>query len=57
VGMSSEYNEKEYRGKDPMSPEKIASYEPTAVQRDPEDIKEGISGSGQESKEKLRRSG
>jgi hypothetical protein len=28
-----------------MSPEKIASHEPTAVKRDSEDIKEGISGS------------
>jgi len=39
-----------------MSPEKMASHEPTAVKRDPEDIKEGISGSAEESKEKLRRS-
>jgi hypothetical protein len=29
--MSSEYNEKEYRGIDPRSLEKIASHEPTAV--------------------------
>lgn len=28
-------NEKEYKDKDPMSPEKITSHEPTAVKRDP----------------------
>jgi hypothetical protein len=55
--MSSESNEKEYKGKDPMSPEKIASHEPTAVKRDPQDIKEGVSESAEESKERLRRSG
>jgi hypothetical protein len=55
--MSSESNEKEYKGKDPMSPEKIASHEPTAVTRDPQDIKEGVSESAEESKERLRRSG
>lgn len=43
--------------KDPMSPEKITSHEPTAVKRDPEDIKEGVAESEEESKEKLRRSG
>jgi hypothetical protein len=55
--MSSESNEKNYKGKDPMSPEKIASHEPTAVKRDPQDIKEGVSESAEESKERLRRSG
>ena len=55
--MSDESNEKEYKGKDPMSPEKITSHEPTAVKRDPEDIKEGVSESAEESKERLRRSG
>jgi hypothetical protein len=53
----SESKEKEYKGKDPMSPEKITSHEPTAVKRDPQDIKEGISESAEESKERLRRSG
>jgi hypothetical protein len=43
--------------KDPMSPEKITSHEPTAAKRDPEDIKEGVAESEEESKEKLRRSG
>ena len=32
-----ENRNKDYRGKDPMSPEKITSHEPTAVDRD-EDI-------------------
>jgi hypothetical protein len=40
-----------------MSPEKITSHEPTAVKRDPKDIKEDITESEEESKEKLRRSG
>jgi hypothetical protein len=40
-----------------MSPEKLVTHEPIAVKRDPEDIKEGISGWAEESKEKLRRSG
>ena len=54
--MSSE-SKKDYKGKDPMSPEKITSHEPTAVKRDPEDIKEGVAESEEESKERLRRSG
>ena len=33
--MSSSENEN-YEGKDPMSPEKITSHEPTAVKRDQE---------------------
>jgi hypothetical protein len=53
--MSNE-TKKDYKGKDPMSPEQITSHEPTAVKRDPEDIKEGIAES-EESKEKLRKSG
>ena len=48
---------KDYKNKDPMSPEKIISHEPTAVSRDPEDIKEGIAESTEESRERLRRSG
>jgi hypothetical protein len=55
--MSDESQKKEYKGKDPMSPEKITSHEPTAVKRDPEEIKEGIAESPEESKERLRRSG
>jgi hypothetical protein len=34
-----------------MSPEKIASHEPTSVKRDPEGIREAISGSAEESKD------
>jgi hypothetical protein len=56
IFMSSE-TKKDAKGKDPMSPEKITSHEPTAVKRDPEDIKEGVTESEEESKEKLRRSG
>ena len=37
--------------------EKITSHDPTAVKRDPEDIKEGVAESKEESKERLRRSG
>jgi hypothetical protein len=48
---------KDYKGKDPVSPEKIVSDEPTAVSRDPEDIKEGIAETKEESRERLRRSG
>jgi hypothetical protein len=55
--MSNEDQKKENKGKDPMSPEKITSHEPTAVKRDPEEIKEGISESAEESKERLRKSG
>jgi hypothetical protein len=54
--MSSE-TKKDSKSKDPMSPEKITSHEPTAVKRDPEDIKEGVAESEEESKERLRRSG
>ena len=55
--MSNEDQKKENKGKDPMSPEKITSHEPTAVKRDHEEIKEGISESAEESKERLRKSG
>jgi hypothetical protein len=56
IFMNSE-TKKDYKGKDPMSPEKITSHDPTAVKRDPEDIKEGVAESEEESKERLRRSG
>jgi hypothetical protein len=52
--MSIESKEKEYKG--PMSLEKITSHEPTVVKRDPEDIKEGIAETPEESKERLTRS-
>jgi hypothetical protein len=55
--MSNEDQKKENKGKDPMSPEKITSHEPTAVKRDPEEIKEGVAESAEESKERLRKSG
>lgn len=45
---------KDYNGKDPMSPEKITSHEPTAVSRDLEDIKEGVAESTEESRVRLR---
>jgi hypothetical protein len=34
---SSENKNKNYKGKDPMSPEKITSHEPTGVKRDRND--------------------
>jgi hypothetical protein len=47
--------------KDPMSPEKIAAHEPTAVRRNPNDQEIAQGGSTgadtPEAKEKLRRSG
>jgi len=55
--MSNEDQKKDSKGKDPMSPEKITSHDPTAVKRDPEEIKEGIAESADESKERLRKSG
>jgi hypothetical protein len=55
--MSNDSKEKEYKAKDPMSPEKITSHEPAAVKRDPADIKEGTAETPEESKERLRRSG
>jgi hypothetical protein len=47
--------------KDPMSPEKIAKHEPTAVKRDPNDqeiVEGGQTGADTpEAREKLRKSG
>ena len=60
---SSEENEnKKYKGKDPMSPEKITSHDPTAVKRDPSDqkiVEPGQQGgtNTEEAREKARRSG
>jgi len=55
--MSSSENEN-YEGKDPMSPEKIKSHEPTAVKRDQEiDETEQIGTDSEEAKEKYRRQG
>jgi hypothetical protein len=58
--MSSSENEN-YEGKDPMSPEKITSHEPTAVNRDPNDqeIAEGgqTGTDSEEAKEKYRKRG
>ena len=58
--MSSSENEN-YEGKDPMSPEKITSHEPTAVKRDSNDqeIAEGgqTGTDSEEAKEKYRRRG
>jgi hypothetical protein len=58
--MSSSENEN-YEGKDPMSPEKITSHEPTAVKRDSTDQEIDESGQietdSEEAKEKYRRQG
>ena len=58
--MSSSENEN-YEGKDPMSPEKITSHEPTAVKRDSNDqeIAEGgqTGTDSEEAKEKYRKQG
>ena len=58
--MSSSENEN-YEGKDPMSPEKIKSHEPTAVKRDSNDqeIAEGgkTGTDTEEAKEMYRREG
>jgi hypothetical protein len=58
--MSSSENEN-YEGKDPMSPEKITSHEPTAVKRDLDDqeIAEGgqTGTDSEEAKEKYRKRG
>jgi len=60
--MNSTENENEnYEGKDPMSPEKIKSHEPTAVKRDQND--QAIAEGGQtgtnteEAKEKYKKQG
>jgi hypothetical protein len=58
--MTSSEENKNYKGKDPMSPEKITSHEPTAVKRDSET---GIAEGGntgtntEEAKEKYRKEG
>jgi len=58
---SSENKNKNYQGKDPMSPEKISSHEPTGVDRDPNDqeiAEEGNTGTNtEEAKEKYRKEG
>ena len=58
--MSSSENEN-YEGKDPMSPEKIKSHEPTAVKRDQDDqeIAEGgqTGTNTEEAKEKYKKQG
>ena len=58
---SSEENEKKnYKGKDPMSPEEITSHEPTAVKRDPDTgiVEGGKTGTDTEkAKEKYRKEG
>jgi len=58
--MTSSENEN-YKGKDPMSPEKIKSHEPTAVKRDSNDqeIAEGgkTGTDTEEAKEKYKKQG
>jgi hypothetical protein len=58
--MSSSENEN-YEGKDPMSPEKIKSHEPTAVKRDQNDqeiVEGGQTGTNtEEAKEKYKKQG
>ncbi|HET7642002.1 MAG TPA: hypothetical protein VFK40_00715 [Nitrososphaeraceae archaeon] len=56
----NENENKNYKGKDPMSPEKITSHEPTAVKRDSDtEIAEGgdTGTNTQEAKEKYRKEG
>jgi hypothetical protein len=57
---SEEEKNKNYKGKDPMSPEKITSHEPTAVKRDSDtEIAEGgnTGTNTEEAKEKYRKEG
>ena len=58
---SAENRYKKYEDKDPMSPEKITSHEPTAVNRDPNDqeIAEGgqTGTNTEQAKEKYRKDG
>ncbi len=58
---SSDNKNKNYQGKDPMSPEKITSNEPTAVNRDPNDqeiTEEGQTGANTaEANQKYRKKG
>jgi hypothetical protein len=58
--MTSTKENKNYKGKDPMSPEEITSHEPTAVQRDPDTgiVEGGDTGTNTEqAKEKYRKEG
>ena len=58
--MTSEEENKNYKDKDPMSPEKITSHEPTAVNResDTEMAEGGKTGTDtEETKEKYRKEG
>ena len=62
MSSSEEENKnKNYKGKDPMSPEQIKSHEPTAVKRDPHDqeIAEGgkTGTNSEEAKEKYKKQG
>ena len=62
MSSSEEENKnKNYKGKDPMSPEQIKSHEPTAVKRDPNDqeiAKGGQTGTNtEEAKEKYKKQG
>ncbi len=56
-----EKENKNYKGKDPMSPEKISSHEPTAVKRDSDDLEIAEGGKTgtdtAEAKEKYRKEG
>ena len=57
---SEEKENKNYKGKDPMSPEKITSHEPTAVKRDSDtEIAEGgnTGTNTEEAKEKYKKGG
>ena len=58
---SSENKNKNYKGKDPMSPEKITSHEPAAVKRDQNDqeIAEGgqTGTNTEQAKEKYKKEG
>jgi hypothetical protein len=58
---TSESKNKNYQGKDPMSPEKITSHDPNAVKRDSNDqeIAEGgqTGTNTEEAKEKYRKEG
>ena len=56
----NENENKNYKGKDPMSPEQINSHEPTAVKRDSDtEIAEGgnTGTNTEEAKEKYRKEG
>jgi hypothetical protein len=60
TSSEEENKNKNYKGKDPMSPEKITSHEPTAVKRDSDtEIAEGgkTGTNTEEAKEKYRKEG